>query len=150
MKRKIVLFLLAFLLLFTGCTVKKEESIKESSTSKVSIGLEESKGLDQNAYYYSKEDVANYIKEFGFLPDNYITKSEAKKMGWKVSDPGDYVIGGDPFGNREGRLPEGEQYYEADLVEGYGKNRGPSRLVFTKDGRVYYTKDHYETFEELE
>lgn len=102
------------------------------------------------------QDIADYLFTYGCLPENFITKKEAQAMGWDsrenyLSDvaPG-YSIGGDRFGNYEGRLPKapGRQYYEADCYYTKGK-RNAHRVVFSNDGLVYYTKDHYETFTQL-
>ena len=107
--------------------------------------------------YTSKEDVALYIHLYGHLPENFITKAEAKKLGWgdtygSVDDaaPGK-SIGGDRFGNREGLLPKktGRTYTECDIDTRGKKSRGAKRIVFSNDGLVYYTGDHYETFELL-
>ena len=98
------------------------------------------------------EIVVKYLKEHGELPDYYITKSEAKSLGWVPSKgnlcevaPGK-AIGGDKFSNREKQLPKGEQYYEADVNYNCG-NRGADRIVFTKNGEVWLTKNHYKSFE---
>lgn len=105
----------------------------------------------------SFEEVADYIKANGELPDNFITKSDARDLGWDSSKgnldevaPGK-SIGGDRFYNNEKRLPEepGRIYYECDInyESGY---RGGERLVFSNDGLIFKTEDHYETFEEIE
>jgi len=100
--------------------------------------------------------IADFIFEYGRLPDNFITKSQAKAMGWDsekndLSDvaPG-FSIGGDRFGNYEGLLPEkpGRKYYEADCYYTEG-NRNAHRVVFSNDRLVFYTSDHYESFVEL-
>ena len=100
--------------------------------------------------------VADYIFTHGELPDNFITKEEAKALGWDsgrnyVGDvaPGK-SIGGDRFGNYQGQLPKakGRKFYECD-VNYKGKKRGEERIIYSNDGHVWYTKDHYETFEEL-
>lgn len=103
--------------------------------------------------YYDKDSVAAYLHEFGELPPNYLTKKEAQALGWeaskgnlwKVTDKG--CIGGDHFGNYEGKLPtaKGRKYYECD-VEYAGGFRGSDRLIFSNDGLIYYTGDHYNTF----
>ena len=61
------------------------------------------------------------------------------------------MVGGDSFGNREGQLPKksGRRYYEADLKAGYTNHRGPLRLVYSNDGLIFYTQDHYDSFEQL-
>lgn len=106
--------------------------------------------VQKDKYYYSKEEVAAYIHKFQNLPGNYITKAEAEKRGWTPHDK-KYVVGGNRFGNREGKLPKakGRQYYEADLQSGYTDHRGPERLIYSNDGLIFYTPDHYETFEQL-
>lgn len=102
----------------------------------------------------SPESVAAYLKEHGKLPDYFVTKKEAEAAGWVPSKgnlwevlPG-HVIGGDRFGNREGKLPKGK-YRECD-VNYSGGRRGAERIVFSEDGAIYYTKDHYNTFERLD
>ncbi len=99
--------------------------------------------------------VVSYVKENGRLPDYYITKSHAREQGWIASKgnlcevlPGK-AIGGDVFTNREKQLPirKGRTYYEADLNYNCG-NRNAHRLIFSNDGLIYVTHDHYKTFEE--
>ena len=102
--------------------------------------------------YTSKDDVARYIKQFGTLPRNFITKSQARALGWRGGplepDAPGKSIGGDRFGNYERRLPN-DSYRECD-IDTRGKPRGAKRLVFTPRRRVYYTDDHYKTFREVE
>ncbi len=100
----------------------------------------------------AEKTVINYIKQNHQLPDYYITKNEAKKQGWNPSKgnlcdvlPGK-AIGGDYFGNREGKLPAGQKYFEADVNYNCG-NRNSDRIIYTKDGDVYLTKNHYKSFE---
>ncbi len=111
--------------------------------------------LDANGSYDSKEDVALYIHTYGELPDNYITKDEAEDLGWNGGSVERYApgmcIGGDTFGNREGLLPEenGRVWTECD-IDTLGENsRGAKRIVYSNDGLIYYTDDHYENFELL-
>ncbi len=106
-------------------------------------------------YYYDLENVVLYLELYDELPDNYITKSEARKLGWEGGSVEDYrdgaAIGGDRFGNREGLLPEapGRTYTECDIdTDGYG-SRGARRLVFSSDGLYFYSSDHYEHFDEV-
>lgn len=107
--------------------------------------------LDEHEWYYELEDVALYLHQYGKLPENYITKAEARDMGWEADETNGYVVGGDKFSNREGLLPKesGRQYYEADIEAGYTDHRGPERLVFSNDGLIFYTDDHYSSFEQL-
>lgn len=107
---------------------------------------------DEAGTYNSAEDVALYLACYGRLPDNYITKEEARDLGWTGGSveqvaPG-CAIGGDRFGNREGILPaaEGRSYYECDIDTIGRSSRGAKRLVFSDDGLIYYTEDHYESF----
>ena len=110
---------------------------------------EDPAALDEDGTYNSAEDVSLYLYTYGRLPENYITKNEARDLGWsggsveKVA-PG-CAIGGDKFGNREGILPEGS-YHECDIDTIGESSRGAKRLVYSDDGRIYYTEDHYETF----
>ncbi|MDO4475427.1 MAG: ribonuclease domain-containing protein [Lachnospiraceae bacterium] len=112
--------------------------------------------IDEDGEYTSKDEVAAYIFMFDCLPSNFITKNEAKELGWVSSEgnlwkvaPGK-SIGGDRFGNYEGTLPEkkGRRYTECD-IDTDGSYRGSKRIVFSNDGLVFYTEDHYETFEQL-
>lgn len=100
--------------------------------------------------------IADYLFVYGRLPDNFLTKKEAQALGWDsyrnyVSDvaPG-MSIGGDRFGNYEGLLPKksGRQYYECDCYYTEGK-RNAYRIIFSNDGLVFYTEDHYRTFTEM-
>ena len=101
------------------------------------------------------EIVVKYLKEHGELPEYYITKSEAKSLGWVPSKgnlcevaPG-RAIGGDIWTNRQKSLPtkSGRKYFEADLNYNCG-NRNADRVVFSNDGLVFVTFDHYRSFEE--
>lgn len=109
--------------------------------------------IDENGVYNSKEDVALYIHIYGRLPSNYVTKDEARALGCEsLGHIGDYLedgaIGGDVFKNREGLLPKksGRTYYECDIDTWNKTSRGAKRIVFSNDGLVYYTDDHYESF----
>lgn len=112
--------------------------------------------VEESGVYTSKEEVALYIHLYGHLPDNYITKREAEDLGWDSRAgnlwevaPG-MSIGGSRFGNYEGALPdkEGRKYYECD-IDYEGGYRGAKRIIYSDDGLIFYTEDHYKTFEEL-
>lgn len=112
--------------------------------------------VDEDGWYSSKEEVALYIHLYDRLPDNYVTKEEAEKAGWHGGNVEDYTgegtaIGGGYFGNREGLLPkaQGRSYTECDIGTVGENARGAKRIVFSNDGLVYYTEDHYESFELL-
>lgn len=112
--------------------------------------------VDEDGWYTSKEEVALYIHLYGELPGNYVTKREAEEAGWSGGNVERYTgegtaIGGSTFGNREGLLPKerGRTYTECD-IDTPGKNsRGAKRIVYSNDGLIYYTDDHYESFELL-
>ncbi len=111
--------------------------------------------LPEDGSYNSKDEVALYIHLYGKLPSNYITKKEAENLGWEGGSLESFApgksIGGDKFGNYEGLLPEadGRTYKECDIDTEGKSSRGEKRIVFSNDGLIYYTEDHYETFEEL-
>ena len=110
---------------------------------------------DKDGVYTTKDDVALYIYTYGELPKNFITKKEAQKLGWTGGSLEPYApgccIGGSYFGNYEGSLPEkkGRSYTECDIDTLGKSSRGAKRIVFSNDGLIYYTGDHYKTFELL-
>ena len=140
---------------FNGNGVLGESTVPrtESSASEKSYSKAPIENLDADISDLTKENVVvAYVKKNHHLPDYYITKSKARKKGWVPSKgnlcevlPGK-AIGGDRFSNREGRLPKGVQYYEADLNYLCG-HRQTDRMVFTNEGEVWVTYDHYKTFQ---
>lgn len=142
-------------------TAYEEESDKEqeaaspgsgSASTAKSEGNQQQARIDENGSYTTKEDVALYIHTYGKLPSNFITKKEAEKLGWTGGSLEPYApgkcIGGSHFGNYEGLLPDGN-YKECDIDTLGKKKRGAKRIIYSDDGRIYYTPDHYETFEQL-
>lgn len=125
-----------------------EAVVTETTVEKLSV--------EKDGRYTTPEDVAEYIHTFGTLPSNFITKKEAQKLGWdnkkgNLWDVTDRMsIGGDYFGNYEGLLPEadGRKYTECD-VNYEGGYRGSERIIFSNDGLIFYTDDHYESFTQL-
>ena len=117
---------------------------------------EETLFVQEAESYSDKEHVAAYLRAFGHLPRNYITKRKAEDMGWqnRLGNLWDVApgksIGGDRFGNYDGQLPEakGRKYYECD-IDFNGRYRNAKRIIFSNDGLIFYTEDHYNTFEEL-
>ena len=111
--------------------------------------------VSEDGVYDSRDEVALYIRLYGHLPSNYITKKQAENLGW----PGGYLepyapgkcIGGGRFMNYEGLLPDapGRKYYECDIDTLGARSRGAKRIIFSNDGLIYYTADHYESFELL-
>ena len=142
--------LLVAMVLFTGCVdlnvlapVRQPEAVTTA-------------GISENGTYASRDEVAEYLHQYGHLPSNYLTKKEAQDLGWIASKgnlwevaPG-MSIGGDRFGNREGLLPKasGRTYYECD-IDFDGSYRNAKRIIYSNDGLIYYTEDHYESFQLL-
>lgn len=145
---KALLPLLMVALLITGCgsTLPTGTDITGSSVSQIT----------ENGAYTSKEDVALYIHTYQKLPSNFITKKEAQKLGWDSQKVNlDKVakgksIGGDRFGNYDKKLPEakGRTWKECD-INYEGGYRGAERIIYSSDGLIYYTNDHYNSFEEI-
>lgn len=137
--------------------VPETEATAAAQTEAAAAGQEIT--VKENGSYTSKEEVALYLHRYGRLPSNFITKKEAEALGWKQKEgeagqlhaaaPG-MSIGGDRFGNYEGLLPEkdGRKYYECDINYVKG-NRGAERIIYSNDGLIFYTGDHYKTFEQL-
>ena len=133
----------------------ESSSTSSSLTASSTESSAESSVIDENGSYTSKDDVALYIHVYGHLPSNFITKKEAEKLGWSGGSLESYApgkcIGGDRFGNYEGLLPKktGRSYTECDIDTLGKKSRGAKRIVFSNDGLIYYTDDHYASFELL-
>lgn len=139
-----------------------QQSLPDSQAPPAGFGTDEeaqqSEGpaLPEDGQYDDKDNVALYIHLYGKLPSNYMTKQEAEaQYGWTsgaldVLAPG-RAIGGSRFGNYEGLLPdrEGRVWTECDIGTVGGTSRGARRIVFSNDGLIYYTDDHYESFELL-
>ena len=120
------------------------------------ISPEPTVAIEKDGSYTSKEDVALYLITYGQLPKNFVTKKEAREMGWKA-DKGNLQkvckgcsIGGDKFTNSQKVLPtkKGRVYYECDINYN-GGYRGDDRLIYSNDGLIYFTDDHYRSFELL-
>ncbi|MCQ4035347.1 ribonuclease domain-containing protein [Kaistella montana] len=162
---KLVLFFIigmlsAFLVMYLINNYRIEKKNQNSEVVENSIIKSEKSNSDEKNSFNENSiqdltnevKVINYVKANHELPDYYITKIEARKQGWVASEgnlcdvlPGK-AIGGDKFSNREKTLPSGKQYFEADVNYNCG-NRNADRIVFTKDGDVYLTKNHYKSFD---
>ena len=163
-----LLALLMLAVLFTGCLSAPaeqaggdvpavspvESSAAPAAESSAAPAEEDSDApvIDQYGSYTTKEDVALYIYTYGCLPQNFITKDQARQAGWNGGSLEPYCpgmcIGGDSFGNREGLLPkaQGRSWTECDINTLGADSRGAERIVFSNDGLIYYTGDHYESF----
>jgi ribonuclease T1 len=163
-----------FLFIFAGCQATKVITPPETPNTNITIPKEgtsvsppqkeqpPSKAetavvqVKKGQNYSTKDEVAAYIHEFKELPPNFITKKEAEKLGWDNSKGNLWnvtnkkSIGGDSFGNFEGLLPKasGRKYYECDINYN-GGYRGAERIIYSNDGVIYYTNDHYKTFKKL-
>ncbi|MDO4177743.1 MAG: ribonuclease domain-containing protein [Phascolarctobacterium sp.] len=173
--RKIIVLLLTLALsviVVTGCAKNKSNGQKQQASTQTTqttqtpnqkqtqanintTGNASKIKIDKNAAYTDKEHVAAYINEFAKLPHNYITKGEAQKLGWQTKGTLDKVapgksIGGDRYGNYEGRVPSknGRTWKECDIDYVKG-SRNAKRIVYSNDGLIYYTNDHYKTFTKL-
>lgn len=166
--QKTPLILLVLLLAFTAnaCSIQQGNqaiSLKvphqttdsvapNSQTLPVTQQTAKEEQLNESLPYDSKDDVALYVHTYGRLPVNYITKAQARALGWPGGDLRPFApnnsIGGDRFRNYEGLLPakKGRVYYECDIDTLGSSSRGKKRIVFSNDGLVYYTDDHYESF----
>lgn len=159
-------------LVFTGCGQTKEQETTqelqliqgEESREQPEEGgegdssQEESQELTvkEDGTYSTKDEVALYIHTYGHLPSNFISKTKARKAGWNSKEgnldevlPG-MSIGGSHFNDYDQQLPaaEGRTWTECD-INYQGGYRGAERIIFSNDGLIYYTKDHYETFTQL-
>lgn len=172
MKKRVAAWLLALVMLLAlvGCgndfntatiitgesQTQQYDSLSADESSDDTPGTgSDAAAIDETGSYTSKEDVALYIHTYGHLPDNFITKKEAQALGWSGGSLEPYApgkcIGGSRFGNYEGLLPEkeGRVYTECDINTLGADKRGAERIVFSNDGLIYYTGDHYESFELL-
>lgn len=153
--------LLALLLVFSvlsgcgGAAPDVPSSTAAPAADAVSLGESDKSSpaaLDEGGEYTSAEDVALYLHLYAHLPQNFITKKDARALGWNGGGLDDYAdgkcIGGDQFGNYEGLLPDapGREYHECDIDTLHAASRGAKRIVYSNDGLIYYTEDHYESF----
>ena len=147
------LLTVAFLVSLSGCQPKEVAPVAVSGAVKSDATAVQ---VEKGKPYSTANEVAAYIHKFRQLPPNFISKLEAQKLGWdqakgnlwQVADR--KSIGGGRVANREGKLPvaSGRQYYECD-IDYRGGFRGAKRLVYSNDGLVFYSEDHYKTFRQL-
>ena len=168
MKKQLTTWLLALVMLFSlvGCGTdapvqdetnlpQQEQQDVQNAPSEDADMPDETAQIDEDGSYTTKDDVALYIHTYGHLPDNFITKKDAQALGWLGGSLEPYApdkcIGGSRFGNYEGLLPEadGRTYTECDIDTLGADSRGAKRIVFSNDGLIYYTEDHYKSFELL-
>lgn len=132
-----------------------QPDVQSADEDTADVSEPEENAIDENGSYDDKESVALYILTYGKLPKNYITKKEAENLGWTGGSVEQYApgkcIGGSYFGNYENKLPKkkGREYHECDIGTLGKSSRGAKRIIYSNDGLIYYTADHYETFELL-
>lgn len=161
MKNKILhilLLILAVVFIFAGCVSidMQDMDLEPISQEQEAENKDEPEAVRENSRCTSMEEVALYLHLYNKLPSNYITKKKAMELGWKNEEGNlwevteQMSIGGDVFGNREGKLPkkDGRKWYECD-INYEGGYRGAERIVYSNDGLIYYTNDHYETFTQI-
>lgn len=130
----------------------RAEAEADEAQPETTGAAQEEAAPDADGAYTTKDDITAYLIAYGTLPNNFITKDEARSLGWSGGGLDEYsygmCIGGDSFGNYEGLLPEadGRDYYECDVDTLHADERGAKRIVFSSDGLIYYTDDHYESF----
>lgn len=126
---------------------KKSASATRASEHDTEAG----NGISEDGSYTSRDEVALYLHTYGKLPKNFISKKEAEEQGFRFGEvfPG-MSVGGSRFGNYDGKLPDksGRRYYECD-IDYTGGRRNAKRLVYSNDGLIFYTEDHYKTFTQL-
>lgn len=131
-------------------TEPSSEAVTDTTEATTEATTEPAPAIDEDGSYTTVEDVSLYLYTYGHLPENFITKNEARDLGWPGGSLEPYApgkcIGGDRFGNYEGLLPTDRQYYECDIDTLGASSRGAKRIVFSEDGLIYYTDDHYESF----
>lgn len=148
-----VILLIALMLMSTGMLFSCEpEDMQDIDEPEIEEEAEGGPSVEEDGTYDSKEEVAEYLSIYKKLPKNYITKKQARKLGWHGGSLEPYApgktIGGDRFGNREKKLPNksGRKYYECDIDTLGAKKRGAKRMIYSNDGLIYYTKDHYKSY----
>ena len=112
--------------------------------------------VKKNGEYTDKDHVALYIHTYGTVPSNYVTKNKARKAGWDNTKgnlwdvlPGK-SIGGGGFYNDDHMMPDDDyrEWFECD-IDYNGGYRNSKRIIYSNDGLIYYTDDHYNTFQRL-
>lgn len=147
MRKKIQMIFMSFSLAFLiGCT----KTVKEDETSFIQEEASVVETIAEDIETDQKDEVALYLYTYEHLPSNYMSKKEAREYGWEggalsVILPGK-SIGGDYYGNYEETLPMDNEYHECDIDTEDKTSRGAKRIIYSTDGDIWYTEDHYETF----
>ncbi len=159
--KKVLSLTLILLLLLLGCAPRPVQSelvelpiLTDAPAASISApaAAPTESPVQYGEDYDDRDRVALYLHLFGELPPHFITKEEARKLGWNGGEVEDFLpgaaIGGDYFGNYEGLLPKkkGRKYHECDIGTVGKRSRGAQRIIWSSDGLIYYTGDHYESF----
>jgi hypothetical protein len=154
--RKVAAVAIVVAAIVVGVASRGPRATSPDATSVAASPAVSSAAVAEDGAYTDKDEVAAYIHAYGHLPSNYISKTKARAAGWDSAEgnldevcPGK-SIGGSEYYNDDGRLPEasGRTWTECD-IDYAGGYRGAERIIFSNDGLVYYTGDHYQTFERL-
>jgi len=152
MTQNIIKYLLLLVIAFILSCVDEVEGGFNSSSSQSIL-----EAISETGKYTAKDSVAAYIYLFHKLPSNYVNKAtgqtlyenktgnEFSKWNFNPWTSLGVMIGGDIYNNNEGLLPSGNSYRECD-VDYHDSSRGTKRLIYTLNGLVYYTANHYESF----
>ena len=162
MKRNTLgILVLCVLLIIVGIVFNKMYSTDHTSEISTSLpATTQSKPVSSSSVYIdqlTRQDVVvSYLRKNDRLPDYYVTKQQARAQGWNSREgnlcsilPG-RAIGGDRFSNRGKALPTapGRIWFEADINYHCG-HRGAERLLYSNDGLIYVTHNHYKNFTEV-
>jgi len=179
MNKNIIKYLLLLVVAFVlSCGEVDPFEGSESSISSSSQNVNVSSSSSQNAnisssslqdildailetgIYTTKDSVAAYIYLFHKLPSNYVNKATGQTLYEDVTGNAfsrwnfnpwtllGVMIGGDVYRNDNGSLPSENSYRECD-VDYHDSSRGTKRLVYTLNGIVYYTANHYDNFAKI-
>lgn len=118
--------------------------------------LEDIEAIEAGNATNNGTDGADYwLKYYGSLPDYYISSAQLEALGWEYGDrpskfaPGK-MLGGGIYDNEDRKLPHriGRIWREADINYTPGK-RNRHRILWSNDGLIFVTYDHYHTFYEI-
>jgi len=156
-KKLLVAVVLAAIASYAGLRPPAEKTAHSEQTSSSQASVPARSHTDNDISELTQQQrVVSYLQQHQQLPGYYLRKNEARRQGWDPAKgnlcqvlPGK-AIGGDHFSNREGSLPEkaGRSWYEADVNYQCGR-RGSDRLLWSSDGLIYLSRDHYRHVERV-
>lgn len=93
----------------------------------------------------------NYLIEYGQLPNNFITKGSQET--WMVRRQFRTLRPRQMYWRRlfwqlrkSSPVVSGRTYHECDIDTLNAKSRGAKRIIYSDDGQIYYTDNHYKSF----